>query len=95
MDLNLIIETIVNEPIYLTITVLLLLVVIYSVLKKFFKLLIIILTVLLLYIAYLIVSDKDLPGESEQIVDPLLENAGDLFEQIGDEFKKLNKNKDE
>ena len=95
MDINLIIETIINEPIYLTIVVLLVLVLIYSVLKKFFKLLIILLTVLILYIAYLIISDSDLPGESEKFVDPIIENAGEIIEQIGDEFNKLNKSKDE
>ena len=92
MDLNLLFETIINEPIYLSIVILLSLVIVYSVLKKFFKLLLIILTVLILYITYLVVTDSELPGESEKIINPIIDNAGEVFEYIGDEFKKIKEN---
>ena len=95
MDLNLLFETIVNEPIYLSIVILLSLVIVYSVLKKFFKLLLIILTVLILYITYLVLTGSDLPGDSEKIINPIIDNAGEVIEYIGDEFKKINENNNE
>ena len=88
MDFDLIKDTIINEPIYLTILLLLISVIVYSVLKKFFKLLLIILVSLLLYIFYLIFTGSDLPGDSELIINPIIDNAGDMLEKIGDEYNK-------
>ena len=83
MDIEFIIEMILNEPIYLSITLLFGLIIIYSVLKKFFKILLISLISLVLYISFLIYTDADLPGESEEIINPLIENAGSMLDQIG------------
>ena len=54
MELVDIIDIIINEPVYLTITVFLLLIIVYSILKKIFKLMIIGLSCLIIYVSYLI-----------------------------------------
>ena len=90
MDINIVIDTILNEPIYLTIVLIFGLIIIYSILKKFFKILLITLTALLLYIAYLIITDSDLPGDSENVINPMIENAGEVIDKISDEIKKIN-----
>ena len=88
MDSLIIIETIVNEPIYLSIVIIFILIIIYSILKKFFKILIFALSCLLLYIGYLIYTGGDLPGNSEEIINPLLDKADELKEKAINEYYK-------
>jgi len=92
MNFENVLNTIINEPIYLSITLLFLLIIIYSVLKKFFKILLITLIILLLYISYLIYTGSDLPGDTENVITPIIDNAGDIIEQIGEEIKKITNN---
>ena len=63
MDIQNIYQIIINEPIYLTITVILLLIISYSILKKLFKLLITLLIILIIYIGYLMYTGQQLPNE--------------------------------
>lgn len=56
-------QIIINEPIYLTITVILVLIISYSILKKLFKMLVILLIILIIYIGYLMYTDQQLPNE--------------------------------
>ena len=88
MDSQIIIETIVNEPIYLSIVIIFILIIIYSILKKFFKILIFALSCLLLYIGYLIYTGGDLPGNSEEIINPILDKADELKEKAINEYYK-------
>ena len=88
MDINEIIEIILSEPIYLSIIVLFLLAFIYSVLKKFFKLLIIILIALICYVSYLIYTNQDLPGKSDELIYPLIDSAKEKANEIIDELYK-------
>ena len=86
MDSQIIIETIINEPIFLSIAVIFLLIIVYSILKKFFKILIIALSCLIIYICFLIFTGGDLPGESEEIINPLLDKAGELKDKAIEEY---------
>ena len=79
---NEIYQIILNEPILLALLVIFFLIIIYSVLKKFFKLLIFTFGVLLIYIGFLIYSGDDLPGESEQVINPLIEKSNLILELI-------------
>ena len=88
MDFNEIIDIILSEPIYLSIVVLFLLAFIYSVLKKFFKLLIIILLGLISYISFLIYTNQDLPGDSDEIIYPLIDSAKEKANDIIEELSK-------
>ena len=88
MDIDFIIDTIINEPIYLSIVLLFALIIIYSILKKFFKILLIAFISLILYISYLIYTGGDLPGESEEIINPIIDNAGSVLEQIGNAIEE-------
>ena len=92
MDINQIYSTIINEPIYLSIIVIFILISIYSILKKFFKILIIILTLLIGYIFFLIYTGEDLPGDSEKIINPLIDKAGQIINDIFNQLEILNKN---
>ena len=86
MDISTITNIILSEPIYLSIVVLFVLAFVYSVLKKFFKLLIIVLISLLLYVSYLIYTNQDLPGESDQIIYPLIEDAKEKINETINDF---------
>ena len=83
-----IINIIISEPIYLSIAVLLLLSFVYSILKKFFTLLIIILICLIGYVGYLIYTNQDLPGDSDEVIYPFIdsakEKAGSILEELSD-----------
>ena len=86
MEYQKIIDIIISEPIYLSIIVLFILAFIYSVLKKFFNLLIIILIGLIGYISFLIYTNQDLPGESDEIIYPFIdltkEKAGKILDDL-------------
>ncbi len=88
MESQIIIDTIINEPIYLSIVIIFILIIIYSILKKFFKILIFALSCLLLYIGYLVYTGGDLPGNSEDIINPLLDKADELKEKAINEYYK-------
>ena len=91
MDFNQIYNTIINEPIYLTIVIIFILISIYSILKKFFKLLIVILTLLISYVAFLVYSGQDLPGDSEEVINPLIDKAGQIINDISNQLDIINK----
>ena len=91
MDIQKIYHLIINEPIYLTITIILGLIISYSLLKKLFKILIITLLVLLCYVGYLMYTGKDLPNEDQiSSVKEKVENVGEkIFEKL-DEMSDTN-----
>ena len=80
-------NVIISEPIYLTLVIIFILIIIYSILKKFFKLLIIIFLSLLIYISFLIYTDGDLPGESEEIILPIIDEAGKVIKDISNQLQ--------
>ena len=88
MDSQIILDTIINEPIYLAIVIIFILIIIYSILKKFFKILLIALSCLIVYVGYLIYTGGDLPGESEEIINPILEKAEELKDKAINEYYK-------
>ena len=88
MDINKITDIIVSEPIYLSIIVLFILAFVYSVLKKFFKLLIIVLITLIAYVCFLIYTNQDLPGDSDELIYPLLDDAKEKLNETLKEFNK-------
>ena len=91
MDIQKIYHLIINEPIYLTITIILGLIISYSLLKKLFKILIITLLVLLCYVGYLMYTGKELPNEDQiSSVKEKVENVGEkIFEKL-DEMSQTN-----
>ena len=93
MDFNQIYTTIINEPIYLTISIIFLLIAVYSILKKFFKLLIGTLAILFIYIGFLIYTGEDLPGDSEELINPLIDNAGKIIDSVTNQLKSLSEDK--
>ena len=88
MDFELIIAAIINEPIYLSIVVIFALTLIYSILKKFFKMLIISLAGLILYLVFLVATNKDLPGEYDEVIYDQLDSVKNKATEIIDEIKK-------
>ena len=88
MNFELIIATIINEPIYLSIVVIFALTLIYSILKKFFKMLIISLAGLILYLVFLVTTNKDLPGEYDEVIYDQLDSVKNKATDIIDEIKK-------
>ena len=88
MELNHLYNIVISEPIYLSIAILLLLATIYSILKKFFNLLIIILIGLIFYLAYLIYTNQDLPGEADEIIYPAIDTIKEKTEEFIDDLSK-------
>ena len=88
-----ILDIIINEPIYLVITLFLALIIIYSVLKKLFKVMILGLSAMIIYIFYLVYTGQDLPGDIE--VEPIkksIENSFDNAVDIIDNIIESNNN---
>ena len=94
MNYDKIINAIVTEPVYLSIVIIFSLLIVYSLLKKFFKLLIIVLSALILYISFLIYTGQELPGNTNEFIDPILENAGSIIEDISKDLKTNLENTD-
>tara|TARA_B100000959_G_C14883859_1_gene583737 strand:- start:589 stop:867 length:279 start_codon:yes stop_codon:yes gene_type:complete len=91
MEFENIYQTIISEPIYLSIAVIFILITVYSILKKFFKLLIVVLSILLIYIGFLIYTGEDLPGESEDFIHPMIDQAEELIKNASDKLQELSK----
>ena len=85
------VNTIISEPIYLSIVIIFVLISIYSILKKFFKLLVIILSLLIFYIGFLIYTGEDLPGDSEEIIHPMIDQAGELIKNASQKLQEISK----
>ena len=89
-------QIILNEPILLALVIIFCLIIIYSILKRFFKLLLLTFGVILIYISFIIYSGDELPGESEKVINPIIEKSSLVLEIISNElksfFKKDSKN---
>tara|TARA_B100000497_G_C7411824_1_gene259562 strand:+ start:40 stop:324 length:285 start_codon:yes stop_codon:yes gene_type:complete len=93
MDYASIYKTIISEPIYLSLVIIFLLIIIYSILKKFFKLLMITFISIIVYISFLIYTDGDLPGESEQIIKPMINEAGKALNDLSNQLQEISNSK--
>ena len=75
-------NTIVNNPIYLSITVLLLVLVIYTALKKFIKWLIFALICFVAYLGFLYISgDEKTINDVEQIIETVKEEGQKIYDE--------------
>lgn len=93
MDYQSLYSTIISEPIYLSLVVIFLLIVVYSILKKFFKLLMFAFCAIVVYISFLIYTDGDLPGDSEKIIKPMIDEAGKAINDLSNQLQDMSKNK--
>ena len=75
-------NTIINNPIYLSITVLLAVLVIYTALKKFIKWLIFALICFVLYLGFLYISgDEKTVNDMDQILETVKEEGQKIYEE--------------
>tara|TARA_B100000953_G_C17892092_1_gene381590 strand:+ start:54 stop:338 length:285 start_codon:yes stop_codon:yes gene_type:complete len=86
--------TIISEPIYLTLVIIFILIIIYSILKKFFKLLMFVFISLVIYISFQIYTDGDLPGESEEIIFPLIDEASKAIKDLSNQLQDKSNTKE-
>lgn len=93
MDFESIYKTIISEPIYLSLVIIFILIIIYSILKKFFKLLMLTFISIILYISFLIYTDGDLPGESEQLIKPMINEAGKVLDDLSNQLQEMSNSK--
>tara|TARA_B100001175_G_C18920273_1_gene362009 strand:- start:75 stop:359 length:285 start_codon:yes stop_codon:yes gene_type:complete len=93
MDFESIYKTIISEPIYLSLVIIFLLIIIYSILKKFFKLLMLTFISIIVYISFLIYTDGDLPGESEQLIKPMIDEAGKVLDDLSNQLQEISNSK--
>ena len=93
MDYQNLFNTIISEPIYLSLVIIFLLIIIYSILKKFFKLLILGFFTIIIYISFLIYTDGDLPGDSEELIKPMIEEAGKAINDLSNQLQDMSKDK--
>ena len=91
MDFQKIYTIVINEPIYLTITIIFALIISYSILKKLFKMLIFSLLILILYLGYLMYTGQDLPDENKvkAIKEQVVKQVEKGIEKL-DEMSKTN-----
>ena len=93
MDYQNLYNTIISEPIYLSLVIIFLLIIIYSILKKFFKLLILGFFAIIIYISFSYYTDGDLPGDSEQLIKPMIDEAGKAINDLSNQLQEMSKNK--
>ena len=93
MDYQDLYNTIISEPIYLSLVIIFLLIIIYSILKKFFKLLILGFFAIIIYISFLIYTDGDLPGDSEELIIPMIDEAGKAINDLSNQLQEMSKDK--
>jgi len=93
MDFESIYKTIISEPIYLSLVIIFLLIIIYSILKKFFKLLMLAFISIIVYISFLIYTDGDLPGESEELISPVINQAGKVLNDLSNQLQEMSNSK--
>ena len=93
MDFESIYKTIISEPIYLSLVIIFLLIITYSILKKFFKLLMLTFISIIVYISFLIYTDGDLPGESEQLIKPMINEAGKVLDDLSNQLQEISNSK--
>ena len=93
MDYQNLFNTIISEPIYLSLVFIFLLIIIYSILKKFFKLLILGFFAIIIYISFLIYTDGDLPGDSEELIIPMIDEAGKAINDLSNQLQEMSKDK--
>ena len=78
-------NTIINNPIYLSVTVVLGLLLIYSVLKKFIKLIFFALMCIILYLGFLYVTgDSNTVEDIDNVMDSIKESKEFIQDQIQD-----------
>jgi hypothetical protein len=70
------------------------LIIAYSILKKFFKLLMFIFITLVIYISFLIYTGSDLPGESENVINPMIDEAGKIIKDLSNQLQNLSNTKE-
>ena len=93
MDYQNLFNTIISEPIYLSLVIIFLLIIIYSILKKFFKLLILGYFAIIIYISFLKYTDGDLPGDSEELIIPMIDEAGKAINDLSNQLQEMSKDK--
>ena len=84
-------STIISETLYLTLLIIFILIIIYSILKKFFKLLLFVFFSLVIYISFQIYTEGDLPGESENIIIPIIDEAVKVIEEVSNQLQDISK----
>ncbi len=87
-------NTIITEPLYLTLVIIFVLIIIYSILKKFFKLLLFVFFLLVIYISFQIYTGGNLPGESEDIIIPIIDEAVKVIEDVSNQLQDISKTKE-
>tara|TARA_Y100001970_G_scaffold129662_1_gene159859 strand:+ start:10621 stop:10899 length:279 start_codon:yes stop_codon:yes gene_type:complete len=89
LDFQAIYQIIINEPIYLTITIILLSIIAFSILKKLFKMMVTILIILVVYVVYLMWTGQDLPNEEN--INAIKEKVVKGVEQGIDQLDKMSR----
>ena len=80
-------NTIVGNPIYLSIAVVLSLLLVYSVLKKFIKLIFIALFCIIIYLGYLYYTgDENTVEDIDKVIESVKDSKGYIEDQIKDNF---------
>ena len=86
---------IINDPVYITITVILAIAVVFSVVKKLFKFAVILIAICVLYVGYLYYTGEEIPETSDDLIEDVSKRTEDavegLLEKSEDLKKKVNK----
>ena len=59
----------------------------------FFKLLILGFFAIIIYISFLIYTDGDLPGDSEELIIPMIDEAGKAINDLSNQLQEMSKDK--
>ena len=84
-SINTIYEIIINDPVYIAISIILAIIVVFGIIKKLFKIFITGFAILVLYLFYLNYTGKEIPKDLDELSNSIKENV----ENVSKEAKEL------
>jgi len=82
---------IINDPVYITITVILAIAVVFSVVKKLFKFAVILIAICVLYVGYLYYTGEEIPKTADDLIENVSEKTEGAVDGLREKSEDLKK----
>tara|TARA_B100000945_G_C19831238_1_gene345104 strand:- start:18 stop:278 length:261 start_codon:yes stop_codon:yes gene_type:complete len=79
---------IINDPLYLTISILLALIFIFSIIKRYAKWIIAIITIIIIYLCYLMYQDNEIPKTTDELKDKIVKDSESILNKAKETITK-------
>jgi|TARA_B100000427_G_C15196051_1_gene458174 uncharacterized protein YybS (DUF2232 family) len=79
---------IINDPLYLTISILLALIFVFSIIKRYAKWIIAIITIIIIYLCYLMYQDNEIPKTTDELKDKIVKDSESILNKAKETITK-------